>query len=193
MEYNFRALTIVSLSILFVSSTVTFLNTYNYETIEKSIRTRKLQNDELIRYPSLKRRTSIVSKRRNNIEVDVMPKTDLLEGKCELDLIDVNRQAEISTDNTTTSPYMNIDVEYWFAIGTTANKFDDLSLFQLQQHIYTSVDESNIWCTSTATSSSDNSNSTAVSRLGVITFIPAVVVPSSSCMFFNPAIFLSNV
>jgi hypothetical protein len=179
MGYNIQALTIVSVSILFICSSVELLSTYNYEKIEKNIRTRQMRESEPVRYPSLERRTSIVSSRRNDIEVELMPISGL-QSKC--DLVDTHRQVETSNDNAT-STLENLDVEYWFAIGTTANKFDDLSLFQLQQYVYTSVEESNIWCTSSSTASSSDSNSTATSRLGVITFIPAVLVPSTNCTF----------
>ena len=156
-------------------------STYNYEKLTKGIRVRTVKENEPVRYPSLeRRRTSITTSRRHDIEVDLMPVSDM-EGKC--DLFDTHRQAEIYTDNRT-STFMNIDVEYWFAIGTTANKFDDVSLFQLHQHIYTSVEESNIWCTSSTTSSSESNSTLPSSRLGAITFIPAVVAPSTNCKFF---------
>lgn len=169
MGYDIRTLITLSISLLFVCGMVELLSTYNYETME----------NESVVYTSLGHRTtSVVSNRRNNIEMDLMPISEL-ESKCDINLYDMNRQVETSSDNITTTAYTNIDVEYWFAVGTTANKFSDLSLFQLHQYVYTSVQESNIWCTSSVTASSD-SNSTTTSKLGTITFIPVLLVPSTN-------------
>jgi hypothetical protein len=178
MGYDIPTLITVSVSLMVVCGMVEMLSTYNYETTaENSIRGRNMIENESEGYTSLGRHTSIVSSRRRNIETDLMPISEL-ESKCELKLYDSNQQVEVSTNNTTTA-YTNIDVEYWFAVGTTANKFNDLSLFQLHQFVYTSVQEPNIWCTSSAISSS-GSNSTASSRLGTITFIPVLLVPSNN-------------
>ena len=184
MGYDIRTLITASVSLMFLCGLVELLSTYNYETtFEKSISIRRRNMIEnAYRHVSVGRHTSIVPSRRNNIEMDLMPIAEL-ESKCEINVIDMNRQAEVSTDNTTTI-FTNIDVEYWFAIGTTANKFNDLTLFQLHQLVYTSVQESNIWCTSTTTTSSSDGNSTASSRLGTITFMPVHLVPSTNCTLY---------
>ena len=178
MGYDIRTLITLSVSLLFVCGMVELLSTYNFETIEKRIRGRNVMENESVEYTSLGyHTTSIVASRRNNIEIDLMPISEL-ESKCDINIY----EAETSFDNITTA-YTNIDVEYWFAIGTTANKFNDLSLFQLHQYVYTSVQESNIWCSTSSATSSSDSNSTTTSKLGAITFIPALLVPSTNGTF----------
>ena len=177
MKYNIRDLSVASVSLLFICGMVEFLSTNENQNIEKRKRVRNMKDVKPVKHHTLERRNFDTPNRRSDLEVDLKPISEL-EGQCD---VDISRQEEMLNDNTA-SNFVNIDIEYWFAIGATVDidGFNDLSLFQLHQYVYTSVVESNIWCTTSTTSLSDI-NSTAPSRLGIITFIPTVLVPSNDC------------
>jgi hypothetical protein len=94
----------------------------------------------------------------------------------------------------TSSDLTNFDFEYWYAIGTDGD-VSMQTLFQVEQLLYTSIDQSILWCTeihdSAVTQSLDNENrktqedaskeSAEVRRLGVVTFTPGVLDEFTEC------------
>jgi hypothetical protein len=141
------------------------------------IRARIMKEDNLIGESHRSR----IPERRTSVEVE-LPVIEM-EGKCNIDSLYERRQTESRNKNATSTMARNIDVDYWFAIATTASNLTDLTLFSLHQYIFTSLDESNIWCTATSDSSSLDSNITSVSRLGAITFTPSELSPSNDRTF----------
>jgi hypothetical protein len=116
------------------------------------------------------------------IVADVVPDADSL---CEIDLIDDST----TVDNVNTTR-VNANVDFWYAVGTinntakTKSTLDDRVLFLLNQVVYTSMRETNVWCTPIQNDTNTvtrNLKHSSVPRLGVVTFIPGDTHPSSDC------------
>jgi hypothetical protein len=61
----------------------------------------------------------------------------------------------------------NADVEFWYAIGTSQFVKKDRILFELNQWIYKSMLETNVWCAPMF-----NNETQSTTPLGVVTFVP---------------------
>jgi hypothetical protein len=97
-------------------------------------------------------------------------------------------------DDHPSSELTNYDFEYWYAIGTDGD-ISMQTLFQVEQLLYTSIDQSILWCTeiqdSAVTQNLDVGNRKAqedttkesgeVRRLGVVTFTPGVLDQYTEC------------
>lgn len=79
---------------------------------------------------------------------------------CDVDMM--NQRSTIS------EAWSNANVDFWYAIGTSQFENEDRILFELNQRIYRSMQETNVWCTPLVQNETQSST-----RLGVVTFVPS--------------------
>jgi hypothetical protein len=112
----------------------------------------------------------------NESSTSVIPVADgdVLGPLCELDR-DIGDDVE----------HENVDVEFWYAVGTSG-PLTALSLFKLEQVLYTSIDEATLWCTQIAPFGIVEGNralSEEIQRLGVLTITPGLPDVPTECKF----------
>jgi hypothetical protein len=105
-----------------------------------------------LQYPSRPR----IMEGAGNIVLPIEPDDAL----CDIDVM--NRR---STEKEVLS---NADVNFWYAIGTSQFQKKDRILFELNQWIYKTMQETNVWCTPMF-----NNETQSNAPLGVVTFIPS--------------------
>jgi hypothetical protein len=61
----------------------------------------------------------------------------------------VESNKKCSIENNPASVVRSVDFEFWYAVGlTNSTVLDDTGLFELEQMLYTSIDEQVLWCIS---------------------------------------------
>jgi hypothetical protein len=168
---GFHTLIVLSVTLSFLCGLVCSSDNQPIEIKNKN-NNKKLRHESYDQYQVNHGTTTVL--RQSSIEVELQPIPNV-DGKCELDIFDTSRIIKANTNIT--APLVNENVDYWFAIGTPSIIIDEISFFLLHQSIYSSIQESNIWCTETY----DNNNQTATTgRLGVVTFIPTKLVKAKN-------------
>lgn len=80
----------------------------------------------------------------------------------------------------------NADFEFWYAVGTTGS-MDALTLFKVEQLLFSSINENDLWCTQIYNTTEDvvtgNRDLQAVQRLGIVTFTPGSKDAPTECTF----------
>jgi hypothetical protein len=78
----------------------------------------------------------------------------------------------------------NVDVEFWYAVGTSG-PLTALKLFKLEQALYTSIEEATLWCTQIAPFDVEGNRalSEETPRLGVLTITPGLPDVPTECKY----------
>lgn len=78
---------------------------------------------------------------------------------------------EVATDHPANVELTNTDFEFWYAIGTSGS-MDAVTLFNVEQLLYTSIQADVLWCTPITGSSQ---------LLGVVAFTPGIADTPTEC------------